>query len=492
MKIIVAPDSFKDCLAASEVAETIARVAEERWPDAEVIRMPVADGGEGTAALLARALGGQMRSCGVTGPLGMPVRAEYGVAGDTAIIEIAQACGLQLLKPEERNPLLTTTRGVGEMLLHARKNGCNRFLVCLGGSSTCDGGAGMLAIPGLLDAMSGTEMTILCDVDNPFTGPSGAARVFGPQKGASPADIELLEARMLRMAERIKSETGTDVTALPGAGAAGGLGGAFMACFKARKQRGIDAVLDAIGFDAALQGASLVITGEGKSDAQTLSGKAALGVLRRCQSVLRQSGNLPGRSSNVPVALISGRIEDREALQAAGFNPIIEVTPRNMPLQLALSPTIARQNLSSHMKSLFTISQGSNQKPEGAALAYEYRYSTCMQYPARYYQVKKDSDGIVKISCMKNCEPDVYEINGSEDVLERIAAITAQYKLHKLSKSYYPRMTVYDGYRWDLNISFEKGSISSGGTNADPEDKLMEGIDSINSYLQSLIDAAEK
>lgn len=330
MRIVVAPDSFKECLSSVRVAEVVASALKERFPEAEILSLPLADGGEGTAGVLTRALRGQIRSLEVTGPLGLPVVARYGIAGDTAIIESAEACGLQLLKPQDRNPLLTTTRGVGELLLSLR--GFRKLLICLGGTSTCDGGEGMMEVPGLADAMKGVEITVLSDVDNPFVGPKGAARVFAPQKGASPADVEVLEARMIRVAERILHETGTDVSALPGAGAAGGLGGALMAWFGAKMVRGINAVLDALRFDEAIDGASRVITGEGRSDAQTLSGKVPYGVLRRCE----------GR---VPVALLSGRIEDEAALRAAGFSTLVEVTPRDLPLTEALRPSVAAANL---------------------------------------------------------------------------------------------------------------------------------------------------
>lgn len=339
MKIIAAPDSFKDCLSAPQVADAIASALEEqracgRLPaGTEILRFPVADGGEGTATLLTEALGGQTVPCEVSGPLGTPVEARYGVAGSTAVIEIAEACGLQRLRPEERDPLRTTTRGVGQLLLDARRNGCDKFLVCLGGSATCDGGAGMLEVPGLAEAMRGAQVTLLCDVDNPFLGPDGAAQVFAPQKGASPADVAILEARMKAMASRLARETGTDVSGLPGAGAAGGLGGAFMACFQAKRQSGIDAVLDALQFDKALEGAALVITGEGRSDRQTLAGKAACGVLRR--------------SGDVPVALLAGRIDDPAALRSAGFSMLVEVSPRDLPLSAALLPGVATSNIRS-------------------------------------------------------------------------------------------------------------------------------------------------
>ena len=232
MKIILAPDSFKECLSSREVAAVWASAAREKWPGAEVVEMPLADGGEGTLDVLAAAMGADICQVSVHDPLGRSVQASYGVAGETAIIEVAQACGLQLLQPSERNPLIASSRGVGELLMAAYGEGCRHFLVGLGGSAICDGGAGMMEVPGIKYL---TEITIelLCDVNAPFVGPKGAARLFAPQKGASPEDVEVLEERMFKLAARMLTETGVDVTSMPGAGAAGGLGGAFMAYFGA-------------------------------------------------------------------------------------------------------------------------------------------------------------------------------------------------------------------------------------------------------------------
>ncbi|MBO4434713.1 MAG: glycerate kinase, partial [Bacteroidales bacterium] len=213
----------------------------------------------------------------------------------------------------------------------AYERGCRHFIVGLGGSATCDGGAGMLAVRGLKETLADASFEILCDVDNPFVGPSGAARVFGPQKGASPKDVEVLERRMIEQSARLKAATGVDVSTVPGAGAAGGLGGAFLACFGARLRSGIDTILSLLNFESVVADAHLVITGEGRSDRQTLAGKAAYGVLRR--------------SGHVPVTLLSGRIDDRDALLAAGFSSAIEVSPRSLPLSQALDPTLAILNI---------------------------------------------------------------------------------------------------------------------------------------------------
>lgn len=298
--------------------------------------MPLADGGEGTLDVLAPALGASIREVTVSDPLGRPATARYGVAGETAILEVAQACGLQLLKPSERNPLIASSRGVGELLMAAYADGCRHFLVGLGGSAICDGGVGMMSVPGIRDLAS---VELLCDVNAPFVGPTGAARAFGPQKGASPEEVEVLEKRMLDRAALMQEETGVDVRELPGAGAAGGLGGAFMAYFGARKVSGIGRILELVRFSEAVKDASLVITGEGRSDAQTLLGKVPLGVLQN--------------AGKVPVALVSGRIDDREALVSAGFHPVVEVSPRNLPLREALIPSVALQNIQSAVKTLF-------------------------------------------------------------------------------------------------------------------------------------------
>ncbi len=336
MKIVLAPDSFKECLTAAQVARAMVQAVYQVYPSAEVIPLPLADGGEGTLDVLVPALEASLREVTVSDPLGRPVRARYGVAGETAIIEVAQACGLSLLRPQERHPLVTSSRGVGELLVAAYTEGCRHFLVGLGGSAICDGGAGMMAVPGIRNL---TSLELLCDVDAPFVGPTGAARVFAPQKGASPEEVEMLETRMLSLAARMQEETGVDVRQMPGAGAAGGLGGALMAYLGARMVSGIGRILELVHFSEAVEGARLVITGEGRSDAQTLQGKVPFGVLRN--------------AGNVPVALVSGRIEDRQALESAGFHPVVEVSPRNLSLHEALTPSIALRNIQSAVKTLF-------------------------------------------------------------------------------------------------------------------------------------------
>ncbi len=356
MKIVIAPDSFKECLSSARVASGLAAGARARWPEADVRCIPLADGGEGTLEVLAAALQADIREARVHDPLGRRVTAPYAEKGKTAVLEAASAVGLSLLAPRERAPLTASSAGLGELLLAAFDQGCRHFVIGLGGTATCDGGLGMLAVPGI-GRLRDATMELLCDVDAPFLGPRGAARVFGPQKGAGPEAVELLERRMQAQADALLSSTGVDVSALPGAGAAGGLAGALIAVFGARYTRGIDRVLELVHFTDAVRGAHLILTGEGRSDAQTLMGKVPMGVLRHARnrrhdasappegSHLHGQPEGPNHCGGVPVALLSGRIEDREALRQAGFSPIVEVSPRSLPLAQALNPTVAARNL---------------------------------------------------------------------------------------------------------------------------------------------------
>ncbi len=327
MKVIIAPDSFKECLSAPEVADTLARELVRLFPGREVVKLPLSDGGEGFSEIIGRNLGACRVNADVTGPLGEPVKAGYARKGNLAILDVASVCGLSLVKPEDRNPLKTTSKGVGELLLKAYEDGCRKAIIGLGGSATSDGGKG------ILDVTEGLEMEIhaLCDVSNPFVGSSGAARVFGPQKGATPEMVEILESRMVSLAALYLKRYGVNVADLPGAGAAGGIGGALAAGLGATLESGIDAVLDLLHFEEVIEGADIIVTGEGKSDGQTLSGKVPFGVLRR--------------SGNIPVVLVSGTIRDASALRNAGFHRLIEVSPRNLPLEEALKADIARANL---------------------------------------------------------------------------------------------------------------------------------------------------
>jgi len=330
-KILLAFDSFKGCLSSVQVARAASRAILGVDPDCQIISVSVADGGEGTVDAVTNSLGGRIVRAKVSDPLGRPIEASFGIAGEFAIIESAAVCGLALLSDDERNPLITTSRGLGELMLAAWQMGCSKFIIGLGGSATNDGGQGMMEVPGLLDRMRGLDITVACDVDNPFIGPRGASRIFGPQKGASPQDVEILEKRLTDYAGQILKLTGVDVRNLAGAGAAGGLGGAFKAFFGAKLKRGVDMVLDAVGFDSLLEGVDLIITGEGCSDAQTLMGKCASGVLERAGSI--------------PVVLLSGQINDADSLLDAGFSKLLAATPPGMELSEAIKPDVAARNI---------------------------------------------------------------------------------------------------------------------------------------------------
>ena len=341
-KIVIACDSYKGCLSSSEVARAAAEGVAEIYPDCEIVRLAVADGGEGTVDALVETLGGHLECAEVSDPLGRPVKAAYGIAGDLAIIESAAACGLTLLSKEERNPLIATTKGLGELILAAIDKGCRRFLIGLGGSATNDGGMGMISADGFLERARGLSFTVACDVDTPYIGAHGASRVFGPQKGASEEDVEILEERLRGYALKILADTGIDVSDMAGAGAAGGLGGAFRAYLGAELKRGVDLVLDQIGFDSIIDGADLVITGEGCSDYQTLKGKTAAGVLERA------------KRKGIPVMLVSGAIRDGQMLRDGGFGIIAAASPKERSLSEAMRPETAEHNIYETVKRLLT------------------------------------------------------------------------------------------------------------------------------------------
>jgi glycerate 2-kinase len=327
MKIILAPDSFKECLTAVEVCRAMAAGLRRILPNAELISLPLADGGEGTVDALLSATGGTLRSNTVIGPCGDPVEAQWGILGDgsTAVIEMAAAAGLAITPPEKRNPLYTTTYGVGQLIRAALDAGIATILLGIGGSATTDCGLGMaqalgakffnrdsvidmymtgeqmdrvtrIDLNGLDDRIHRTTIRVACDVDNPLLGPRGAAKVFAPQKGASTADVEQLEANM-RHVIALMEEITTPVRELPGAGAAGGLGAGLTAFLGAQLVSGIDMVLDDCSFDEHIRDADLILTGEGKIDEQTLMGKTILGVLRRAKRtgvpVIALAGDAP-------------------------------------------------------------------------------------------------------------------------------------------------------------------------------------------------------
>ena len=327
LKIIIAPDSFKGSLTATQAAEAIALGVRNALPDAEGVLIPLADGGEGTVQALVQATGGRIVRVPATDPLGNRIESFFGVLGngETAVVEMASASGLTLVPERLRNPMVTTSFGTGELITAALDSGCWRLILGLGGSATNDGGVGMIqALGGSFGDEAGrevgfggqelarirsidvrrldprlkeAEMVVASDVDNPLTGPKGASAVFGPQKGATPAMVSALDAGLHNLAEVIRCDLGIDVEQAPGAGAAGGMGAAAMAFLHAELRSGIEIVLEATHFIDQLEGAALVITGEGRVDAQTLRGKAVMGALDAA------------RSKGVPVMVLAGSVE---------------------------------------------------------------------------------------------------------------------------------------------------------------------------------------
>lgn len=312
MRVLMAPDKFKGTLTAPAVAAALATGWRRARPQDEIEELPVADGGDGTLATLVAALGGEVRRAKVTGPLGDPVEAEFGLVstsgGTEGIVEMARASGLDLVSESRRDPLRATTRGTGELIHEAVEAGATKVLVCIGGSATNDAGAGMAQALGVrllddsgaelppgaagLDRLARIDLTrldprvarasvlVACDVDNPLTGPRGASAVFGPQKGASPQDVVFLDRCLGRFSAVAGRDLGLDISDVEGAGAAGGMGGGLIAFLGARLRPGFDLVADALDLHDRIFEADLVVTGEGRFDAQSLYGKAPAGVLR--------------------------------------------------------------------------------------------------------------------------------------------------------------------------------------------------------------------
>ncbi|NJQ06810.1 glycerate kinase [Streptomyces lonarensis] len=344
-RVLIAADKFKGSLTAAEVAEHVAAGLRAHRPDTAVTALPVADGGDGTVAA-ALAAGFTSRTVTVTGPMGEPVRAEFALREDTAVVEMATASGLVLLPPGEFAPLTATTAGTGELIAAAVEAGARTVVLGIGGSATTDGGAGMLVALGvrLLDAtgrplppggaalrelaavdlsgldprLADTRVVLACDVDNPLTGPQGAAAVYAPQKGATAADVAALDAALQQYARVLGAAAGEGAAALaqsPGAGAAGGVGFGALAGLGAEFRSGIEVMLEVLGFADALKDADLVVTGEGSLDAQTLHGKAPAGVAAAA------------RAAGVPVVAVCGRLAlDEAALRAAGIERAYALT----------------------------------------------------------------------------------------------------------------------------------------------------------------------
>jgi glycerate 2-kinase len=344
MKFVLAPDSFKESMTAKKAALAMEKGVKSIFPDAECVIVPMADGGEGTVDSLVSASNGEIIKTEVIGPLGEKVIAEYGLlgGGQTAVIEMASASGLELIKPKDRNPLLTTTYGTGQLIIDALDKGVRRFLIGIGGSATNDGGVGMLQalgvsfkdqsgnelpfgggalnrlhsidMSGLDERIQSVHIDVACDVTNPLIGASGASAIFGPQKGATPEMVNMLDQNLAHYAEVIKKQLGEDIAHMEGAGAAGGLGAGLLAFLNAQLKKGIDLVIEYTRLEERVKGADFVFTGEGGIDGQTLFGKTPYGVAAIAAKY------------SVPVIAFAGRIGNGvEPLYDNGFNAIIGI-----------------------------------------------------------------------------------------------------------------------------------------------------------------------
>ncbi len=365
MKIVIAPDGFKGCLTAREVCDALEQGLRLAVPQAEIVKVPVADGGDGTAAVLVEATGGRMVAERVSGPLGTPVHAEFGLLGDarTAVIEMARASGLALIPTARRNPLLTSTYGTGQLILAALDRGCREFIIGVGGSATNDAGAGLAQALGVryldesgrevhrangrslgylshidvskLDArVAGSRFRVACDVRNPLYGPEGAAHVYGPQKGATPEMVEELDAGLRHFAALIEKELGKVVAHLPGAGAAGGLGAGLAAFCDATLEPGAQVVLEVVRLREKAAGADLLLTGEGRIDTQTAFGKGPYAVAQL------------GRELGVPVAAVAGEVAvSAKELALWGISKAWASSEGMDSLEEAMRPPIARERL---------------------------------------------------------------------------------------------------------------------------------------------------
>ena len=341
MKIVVAIDSFKGCLTSKESNRAAAEGVRNHWPDAEVVQVPVSDGGEGFMEAFHAAIGGKLIELTVRDPLMRPVSARYLLHDKLAVIEIAQASGLTLLTREERNPMVATSYGTGQLVTDAVRRGAEHIIVGLGGSATSDAGIGMLralinnfAKHGEwddIDELKHVRFTIASDVKNPLCGENGAAHVFAPQKGATPDMVIQLDNRARKFADVSAKHFGYDRSEQEGAGAAGGLGYAFLQYMNADCKPGIELLLDTIRFREIVSEADLIITGEGSADLQTLMGKLPMGILKQ--------------SNNVPVCLIAGRISDKQELLNAGFAHVECINPEGISIEEAMHKEVATQNI---------------------------------------------------------------------------------------------------------------------------------------------------
>ncbi len=370
-KILILPDSFKGTMSSRQVGEILAEEASAQWPNAEICRAQVADGGEGTVDAFLSVLPGEKKTVRVQGPHGVSIDSFYGLAGTTAIIEMAAAAGLPLAGTNP-NPGLTTTFGVGQLMAAALDAGAEKIVLGLGGSATNDGGTGAAAALGMRfldrdgtcfiptgDSLSriekidpsqldprlkDVEISVMCDIDNPLCGPTGAAAVFAPQKGASAQQVHTLDQGLLHLAECVRRDFGIDIVSVPGAGAAGGMGAGCIAFFGATLHQGIEVLLDSIHFDTMLNGCSLVLTGEGRIDGQSAHGKVVSGVARRAAK------------QQVPVVVLAGDIgPDAELLYKQGVSAIFSINRVAVPY--AAAKLRAAEDLRQTARTIFRFAQ---------------------------------------------------------------------------------------------------------------------------------------
>lgn len=352
MNIVIAPDSFKECLTAMEVAKNIAKGISKVYPKAKITEIPISDGGEGLLESLVLPFGGKIISVKVKDPLNRIINSEYGILkdGDTAVIEMARASGLELLKDDEKKPLSTSTFGTGQLIKDALNKGCKKIIIGLGGSATNDGGSGMIKALGAkflnaentelepgggnLNALNNIDLSnfdkrinqceviVACDVSNPLTGPNGASFVYGEQKGGSLNDVKALDKNLKNYAQVIKSICNLDIDTIPGAGAAGGTGAGLLAFLNAKLVNGIELILDTLQIEAYIKTADLVFTGEGKIDKQTLNGKTIAGIAKMA------------KKHGVPVIVITGKIgKDIDPIYNIGVSAIHSII--NQPMELS-------------------------------------------------------------------------------------------------------------------------------------------------------------
>jgi len=374
MKVVVAIDSLKGSLSSVEAGQVIKEGVLEVFTDADVKVIPVADGGEGTVEALVEGLGGTKVTKVVTGPLGEPVEAVYGILPErqTAIIEMAQAAGLPLVPTHRRNPLFTTTYGVGEIIEEAMEKGCRHFIVGIGGSATNDAGIGMLQALGFefydkknqlvghggralshiaridatnkLKSLEECTFKIACDVTNPLFGTQGAAHIYGPQKGATPEIVEELDRGLRNFSEVVKSDLGLDLAEVPGVGAAGGLGYGFKAFLNGELESGVSIIIDATDLEQHVQGADFLITGEGRLDSQTAMGKAPIGVAK------------VGERHDVKVIALAGSVsDDARACNEAGVDAYFSIQNGPIDLEVAMKKEVAAKNMRNTTKQIFNL-----------------------------------------------------------------------------------------------------------------------------------------